>query len=397
MIDLTEKRPLLVTCPKGLASILRKEIEELGHAVRAELVFGVELDGTLTDAMRLNLHLRTAHRVHLLLARFHAAAPDDLYKKAVAMGWEHVLFADGYVAVHAHLQTTAVNDARFASLRLKDAIVDHMRQKTGRRPDSGPDKSKAVVFLHWTGDACQIWLDTSGEPLSRRGYRKMPHKAPMQETLAAGVILAGRFAPGMHFVNPMCGSGTLGIEAALLALRRAPGLLRENFGFMHVKGYDAAEWRKMRTEAENAARSELGGRFILSDSDPAAIHAARQNARMAGLEELLEFERCDFSETTIPGATTERGGVVLLNPEYGKRLGEEKSLEAIYKGVGDFFKQCCQGYTGYIFTGNPALGRCVGLRTSRKIPFFNSKIECRLLEYELYAGSRKPEKKGDLE
>jgi len=282
-----------------------------------------------------------------------------------------------------------VNDSRFACLRLKDALADRMRQKTGRRPDSGPDKSRAVVFLHWSGEACQVWLDTSGEPLIRRGYRAMPHRAPMQETLAAGVVLASRFRPGMHFVNPMCGSGTLATEAALIALNRAPGLTRGNFAFMHVLGYDAAAWRALRDEALAAALPRLAGRFVLTDIDPAAVQAARTNARAAELEDMLEFGVCDFQETPLPEVDDEQGGVVALNPEYGLRLGDEQQLEAVYKAIGDFFKQRCQGYTGYIFTGNMGLAKVVGLRAKRRIPFFNSKIECRLLEYELYGGTRK--------
>ena len=382
------RRPILVTCPKELSAVLSQEINALGYTVKAVYPAAVELEGTLTDAMRLNIHLRTAHRVQFLLDTFRAQSPDELYKHVSDIAWEEYLFPDGYVSVRSFVDTDAVNDSRFANQRLKDGIVDRMRQKTGQRPDSGPDTSKAVVFLHWSGENCQVWLDTSGEPLNRRSYRKIPHGAPMQETLAAGVILSSRFEPGQHFVNPMCGSGTLGTEAALIAMNLAPGLLRENFGFMHIKGFDEKAYQDLRDAARDDAYDTPGARFILTDRDPAAIKAARANARAAGLEEFLEFAVCDFRSTEIP----KEGGVVMLNPEYGKRLGDEASLEQVYKDIGDFFKQSCGGYMGYVFTGNLKLAKCVGLRTKRKIPFFNARIECRLLEYELYSGTRKSKK-----
>lgn len=381
----TLRRPILVTCPKELSQILSQEIEALGYTVRAVYPAAVEVEGSLTDAMRLNIYLRTAHRVQFLLDSFQAESPDTLYRKVLDIAWEEYLFSDGYVSVRSFVETEAVNDSRFANQRLKDGIVDRMRQKTGQRPNSGPDTSRSVVFLHWRQEQCQVWLDTSGEPLNRRNYRKQPHGAPMQETLAAGVILSSRFEPGQHFINPMCGSGTLATEAALIAMNLAPGLLRENFGFMHVRGFDRSAYQKLRDEAKEAAYDTPGARCILTDRDPAAIKAARSNAQAAGLEEFLEFAVCDFRRTEIP----KEGGVVMLNPEYGKRQGDESALEQVYKDIGDFFKQKCGGYFGYVFTGNLNLAKCVGLRTKRRIPFYNARIECRLLEYELYSGTRK--------
>lgn len=395
MIDLNTKRTIMATCPRGLAPYLTQEIQALGYNKTRELPLGVELEGTLTDCIRLNLHLRTAHRVHLLIERFPAHKADHLYKNASNIPWEKLIKPEGYVSIHSWSNNETVKDSRFPSLRLKDALVDRMRQKTGKRPNSGPEKNRTVIYLHWYKNTCQVWLDTSGEPLNRRGYRKAPHRAPMQETLAAAAILASRYTPGGHFINPMCGSGTLALEAALIASNRAPGLTRSNFGFMHVLGFDRAAYTSQRTRAKAVIINDLQGEFILSDRDPNAIKAARINAEHAELDQYLRFETCDFSETTLPSLDTapEKNGVVMLNPEYGVRLGDESELETVYQDIGNYFKQTCKGYTGYIFTGNPALGKRVGLRTSRKIPFFNSKIECRLLEYELYSGTKKA--KGD--
>jgi putative N6-adenine-specific DNA methylase len=242
-----------------------------------------------------------------------------------------------------------------------------------------------VVHLHWEQDRCEVWLDTSGEPLSRRGYRKIPLEAPMQETLAAAVILATGWDGKAPLVSPMCGSGTLAIEGALIASRQAPGILRQNFGFMHLLGFDPSAFEKQREEFKKAARQEAAGRIVATDIRPEAVEAARQNARTAGVEHLIEFQTCDFRESTVP----EGEGIVILNPEYGERMGDAGKLGDIYKGIGDFFKNRCLGYRGYIFTGNLDLAKQVGLRTKRRIPFYNGPIECRLLEYELYRGSRK--------
>ena len=189
-------------------------------------------------------------------------------------------------------------------------------------------------------------------------------------------------------ICPMCGSGTLAIEAALIASRRAPGLLRSNYGFMHLKYFDEPKWRQMRSEALKKSKARGGkagfkpARIIATDIDAEAVEAARKNAMTAGVSHLIDFNVCDFAETVMPPGP----GIIVMNPEYGLRMGEIQKLNDTYKRIGDFFKQKCAGYTGYIFTGNPALSKKVGLRTSRRVEFYNANIECRLLKYELYSG-----------
>jgi 23S rRNA G2445 N2-methylase RlmL len=183
----------------------------------------------------------------------------------------------------------------------------------------------------------------------------------------------------------MCGSGTLAIEAALIGLNRAAGLLRNNYAFMHLNGFDGSRWDRMKEAAKGQSRNKISGRIVATDADAHAVEAAKRNAENAGVADLIEFKVCDFADTGIPAG----GGVVVLNPEYGERMGAGKDLPAIYRRIGDFLKQRCRGYRGYVFTGNPALAKMVGLRTRRRVQFFNGKIECRLLEYELYEGSRK--------
>ncbi|OGW27403.1 MAG: RNA methyltransferase [Nitrospirae bacterium GWC2_57_13] len=381
----TQKHQILITCPKGVPPFLKKELENLGFPVLSELVAGVGTEGSFEDTFRLNLFIRTGHRVLLLLKEFTASDADGLYRAINSIPWEDHVPADGYLCVTSSVETPSIRDSRFASLKCKDAIVDRIKEKQGSRPDSGPERDRSVVHLYWKDDRGSVYLDTSGEPLSRRGYRKIPLAAPMQETLAAAVVLATGWKGSGNFINPMCGSGTLAIEAALIGLGRAPGLLRSNFGFMHVPGYDESRWQVLREEARRRARKDLPTKIFATDMDPRAIDAAKKNAATAGVEHLFDFSVCDYTETVIP----EGGGVIVMNPEYGERMGEVQKLEAVYKGIGDFLKQKCRGYRGYVFTGNAGLGKKVSLKPSRTIPFFNSGIECRLLEYELYEGSRK--------
>jgi len=380
---------IVLTCPKGIAPYLKDEVAALGFPVIGTAEATVDTHGTFDDTMKLNLHLRTAHRVLFLLHEFDTNHPDTLYREIVDVPWENYLKADGYFSVHSAVSTDALRDPRFGTLRCKDAIVDRIRNKCGRRPDSGSEPLGAAVFLHWQDNHASVYLDTSGEPLSRRGYRKNPFKAPMQETLAAAAILATTWNKKEIFINPMCGSGTLAIEAALMALRRAPGLSRDNFGFMHLKIFNKARWNTLTKEAWRDTGSTLDTKIVATDIDPEAIVAAKKNARDAGVENSIVFEVCDFRQTPVPHGGP---GVVFFNPEYGERLGLEAELEPIYTAIGDFLKKTCIGYRGYVFTGNLALAKKIGLKSSRRIQFFNSNLECRLLEFELYEGTQQQQR-----
>lgn len=382
---------ILITCSRQINDILAEEVEALGMKVLSKGFMDVALEGTMEDCMKLNLHLRTGHRVLWHVKSFTAGHPDLLYKEVKKISWEDYIDPDGYISIGSYVQNEHINHSGFANLRTKDAIVDHMQDKFGRRPQSGADNNRTVLFLHWKGKDCSIYLDTSGDTIAKHGYRKLPFKAPMQESLAAATILASRWDQKSHFINPMCGSGTLAIEAAMIATNKAPGLLRDNFGFMHILGYDPGAWRKLKSEAKKKITQNINFQIIASDINPMAIDAAKKNAVYAEVDHLIKFETGDFQETTVP----EGGGVVMFNPEYGERLGEEEALLEIYQKIGDFFKKKCSGYFGYIFTGNFRLAKNVGLKTKRKIEFYNSKIECRLLEYELYEGTRKQERPQD--
>jgi len=385
-----EKSRILITCAKGIAPFLKEEVLQMGFPVLSETIAGVGTEGTLDDTLRLNLLLRTGHRVLFLLREFAARDADALYQAVLEIAWEEYIAEDGYVCVTSSVDNPSIRDSRYANVKCKDGIVDRIKEKCGRRPDSGPDQDKVVVNLYWKNDGCSVYLDTSGEPLSRRGYRKIPLTAPMQETLAAAVVRATGWNGSSHFINPMCGSGTLAIEAALAGLNRPSGLLRDNYGFMHFRGFKQSLWNDLRAQTKKEAKKSLGCRIIATDIRTEAVEAAKKNAATAGVEHLIEFAVCDYSGTPIPDVEgPDRGGIVILNPEYGERMGKIKELEGVYKGVGDYLKQKCKGYRGYIFTGNPDLAKKVGLKARRRVQFFSGAIECRLLEYELYEGSRK--------
>ena len=379
------KTRIVITCAKGVPPFLKEELSSLGLPALSESVAGVETEGILEDAMRLNLFLRTGQRVLFLLRELKAQNADELYAGISRIEWEDHISPEEYLCVTSAVDNPTIRDSRFANLKCKDAIVDRIKKKVGRRPDSGFERTGAVVDLYWKGNLCLVYLDTSGEPLHRRGYRKIPLHAPMQETLAAAVIQATGWRGRGNFINPMCGSGTLAIEAALGALDMAPGLLRKNFGFMHMKGFRRAPWNRMLQEARARVKRSFPGRLVATDVDPQAIRASRQNAAAAGVDHMIEFSAGDYAGTPVP----EGEGVVILNPEYGERMGKIEQLKGVYRGIGDFFKRKCQGYTGYIFTGNLDLAKNVGLKVKRRVPFFSSNIECRLLEYDLYEGSRR--------
>lgn len=375
---------IFITCPKFISPYLADEVGALGLIVWEQSPTGVLTKGTLTDCMRLSMNLRTANQVLYLIGSFEAKNIEDLYKHLVGISWEKYIAADGYLSVTNHVNNPAIDNTMFANMRVKDAIVDRIKEKKGIRPDSGPDKRRTVIHLHWRESEVKVYIDSSGETLSRHGYRKHPGLAPMQENLAAAVVLATQWEQGKAFVNPMCGSGTLAIEAALIMQNRVPGLFRTGYGFMHILGYDENVYQAERAKLKASITKGVAP-IIASDISERAIDQARNNAQTAGVDHLIDFQVCDFRETRVP----EGGGVVVFNPEYGERLGDLTELEGTYKAIGDFMKQSCKGYSGYIFTASPDLAKKIGLKAAQKIPFFNSKLECRLLEYELYDGSKR--------
>lgn len=380
----TTPSKIIITCNKRLVPWLKLEVEELGFTIVDEFTTGVELKGTVNDCIKLNLNLRCASQVLYSLYEFRCNGPDELYKKLMTYPWEKIISNDEYFSVTSHVDHPSVNNTMFTNVKVKDAIADKIRRETARRPDSGSAMDGAVINLYWWELDAEVFLDTSGETLSKHGYRKVPGKAPMLEALASATIIASKWDRKSPFVNPMCGSGTVAIEAALMATNRRPGLLRKNYSFMHVIGYDVEEYNAQMELLERKVKDVPGLEIIATDISDDAINISKINAGIAGVESMIKFEVCDFEQTEVPAGA----GIVYFNPEYGERLGELSELEVTYKRIGDFMKKKCQGYTGYIFTGNLDLAKKIGLRASRRYEFYTAKIDCRLLEYELYAGKK---------
>lgn len=381
----TTKGTVTITCNKRLTPFLEQEVKDLGFTVEETFVTGVRLNASLNECIRLNLNLRCGSQVLYSLKQFEALDGDEIYSQLHTFPWETILPEDGYFSITSNVQNESINNSMFANLRVKDAVVDRMRAKTGKRPSTGAELTGAVIHLFWKNENAEIFIDTSGDSLARHGYRKIPGRAPMLEALAASTILATKWDRKSPFINPMCGSGTVAIEAALIATNSRPGLFRDNYAFMHLQGFKEDVYLKERGLLEKQITEVPDLRIIATDLSDMAIVNARKNAKAAGVEDMIEFRVCDFASTEVPEGVA---GVVYMNPEYGLRLGEIEALEETYGRIGDFMKQKCGGYHGYVFTGNLELAKKIGLKAKRRIEFYNSTIDCRLLEYELYAGTR---------
>ena len=377
---------IIITCNKRLSVYLEKEVIELGFKISQTFSTGVELTGTLKDCINLNLNLRCASQVLYSLKSFSCNNPVQLYDSTIKIEWENIFVKDGYFSVTSTVDHPTINNSLFANVKVKDAIVDRFREKMQVRPNSGPDLKNTVIHLFWKNDVAEIFIDTSGETLAKHGYRKIPGKAPMLEALVAATLLATKWNRRSAFINPMCGSSTVAIEAALFATNRRPGLFRNNYGFKHILGFDENFYEREKGKLIDQIIDLPELKIIASDISPDAINISKINAGAAGVENLIEFEVCDFKETKIP---ENEPGIIYFNPEYGERLGDETELKETYAEIGDFMKKKCKGYTGYVFTGNLELAKKIGLKAKRRIEFYTSKIDCRLLEYDLYSGTKR--------
>jgi len=384
---------IIISFLKRLAPYVEAEVKDLGFPIKDVFSSGIETEGSLNDCIKLNLNLRCASQVRYSLKWFEANHPDDVYQNLMTIDWENIIAPDGYFSVTNSVDHPSVTNTMFINVRVKDAVVDRIRERTQSRPNSGPEMTGAVIHLHWRGDEAEVFIDTSGETLAKHNYRKIPGKAPMLEALASATIMASKWNAQSPFVNPMCGSGTLAIEAALMATDQRPGLLRENYAFMHFTGYNENIYKEELKTLRMRVKEIPNLKIIASDNRQDAIDISKVNAELAGVDHLIEFTLCDFADTTIP----ETPGVLFINPEYGERMGELTELETTYARLGDFMKKKCQGWMGYIFTGNMDLAKKIGLKANRRIEFYSAQLDCRLLEYELYGGSRRttePKKKG---
>ncbi len=374
------------TAALGLEPLLAEELEQLGADEVKQERAGVRFSGSLETAYRACLWSRLASRILLPLAHFEARDPEQLYQESSRIDWaEHFSVADSF-AVDCTLTASRINHSRFAALKLKDAVVDQFRTQSGERPDIDTDKPAVRINLHIHKDLATVSIDLSGDSLHKRSYRVDGVHAPLKENLAAAILIRSRWpeicARGGAFIDPMCGSGTLPLEAALMATDCAPGLNRSYYGFFGWKQHDPALWQTQVDAARKrhqAAMAENLPVILGYDSDSRAIKAAWQHARNAGLDKLVHFERRTLRELVAPAGATD--GLLVANPPYGERLGEESKLPALYNLLGEKLARHCRGWKAAVITSNPQLGRSIGLRADKINVLYNGALKCQLLQF----------------
>ena len=368
-------------CPRGLEALLATELSKLGARNAAAVPGGVSFSGDWRACYRANLWSRLASRVLWRVAEFSYEREDDVYAAARAVDWPVLFAVERTLRVNVTAQKSPLKSLEFITLRIKDAICDRFRDALGRRPSIERARPEVRVHAFLEQRRGALYLDTSGEPLFKRGWRGETVEAPLRENLAAGLVMLSGWTPGEPLLDPMCGGGTLLIEAAAMARGRAPGAKRD-FGFEKLLSFDPALWDGVRAEPAQAARDlALYG----SDTDPAAIAATRRNLAAAGVERWVTLEQCDVLERSAPAPS----GVMIANPPYGERIGESEQLAAFYPRLGDALKQRYAGWRCYFFTADRRLEKLIRLTPSRRTPLYNGPIECRLYEFEIVAGARR--------
>lgn len=368
------------TTAKGVEEVLAAELVRLGATEVAADSGGVRFGGGMEAAYLANLWLRTASRVLMPLGEFPCEGPDELYRGVHALEWQRYLTPAMTLAVDCNLRDSALTHSGFVALKTKDAIVDRLRDHYGSRPSVDTKDPDLRVNVRLFRNRCTVSLDSSGVPLDRRGYRLDRHEAPLKENLAAALVELSGWDGTIPLIDPMCGTGTIVVEAAMKALRIPPGLSRRQFGFQRWHGFDGGLWERIVARARQGVLAELPAPVQGSDISHSAVNMAAQNASRAGVLDRILLSRGALAELEPPPGP----GVIVINPPYGKRLGEEEALRPLYKEIGDVLKKRCKGYTAYLFTGNLELAKSVGLKATRRMVLYNGPIECRLLKYEMY-------------
>jgi putative N6-adenine-specific DNA methylase len=368
------------TCGRGIEPVLAEELHALGATQVEQGRGGVHFSGDLALLYQANLWLRTAIRVLRPILDVKVISPDELYEAVRSLDWTRYLTPEHTLAVDCNVRDSHITHSKYAALRVKDAICDQFLERCGRRPSVDVDEPMVGLNLHVYRDQAVLSLDSSGESLHKRGYRPILTRAPLNEALAAALVLLTGWRGERSFADPLCGSGTLPIEAAWIALRRPPGLTRKRFGFQGWMDFDIQLWTSLRDEARSGVGRALPAPIVASDVRGDAVSFGINNARAAGIGHLLRFHKLDVRDFQPPPGPP---GVILCNPPYGERIGEEKNLYGLYRLLGEVFTQRCANWTAFVFTGNPRLAQAIGLPPTAEIPLYNGKIPCRLLKFEL--------------
>ena len=380
--------PLSATTTFGLEKILAQELRSIGaQNVSAKRRF-VEFTGSKYILYKANLWCRTAIRILKPIARFTINKEKDLYTEIQKICWEQYITPKSSITIDSFVRNSIFTHSLYVSQLAKDAIVDQMRTETGIRPSVDQVSPDLRLNLHIQNNQAVLSLDSSGASLHKRGYRVRTNTVPLNEVLAAGILYLTKWDCNSSFIDPMCGSGTFLIEAAMMALKRVPGYYRSEFGFMRWLDYDSDLYHSIQDEAKKNETGTISFPIVGSDVNKTTYRIACENVINANMEEFIQVQHMAFEEQTPPTPP----GVMVMNPPYGERQ-DVSQLQEKYKMIGDVMKNKYQGYSAYIFTGNMQEAKRIGLRPSRRIELFNGPIDCRLYKYDIYAGSRRTDEK----
>lgn len=382
---------LLAKTLHGLEGLLAQELEALGASNIEPGIRAVSFEGDKEVLYKANYHSRTAIRILVPIFHFEARHEEMLYRKVLKFDWQQYLSLEQTFAIDAVVKSDYFTHSKFLALKTKDAIADHFRKKTGERPNVDVELPDLRLNLHVSGSNCTISLDSSGESLHKRGYREMGHLAPINEVLAAGMLLLTKWEPGTPLYDPMCGSGTIALEAAMMASNMAAGHYRTSYGFTGWKDFDFRLWQRIKNEAREQVKELTEPCVFASDVSSKHLNLARKSAMAIGLSGAINFEQCDFLKlepSTDPG-------IIVMNPPYGERLDDD-NVEELYAEIGTHLKHNWSDFDAWIISSNkPALKR-IGLRTSERHVLFNAALECKYHKYELYRGSKKASKNPEM-
>ncbi|MEH2115449.1 THUMP domain-containing class I SAM-dependent RNA methyltransferase [Nostoc sp.] len=368
------------TVARGLETLAAQELEQLGaHSVEPGFC-GVAFEGDRTLLYRVNLWARLPFRILVHIHEFPCLDAKDLYRGIQSIDWVNYLTPDMTVAVNVTGKNDRLNHSHFTSLQVKNAIVDQQKENLGERSNVELHDPDVRVNVHIERDFCTVKLDSSGNSLHRRGYRPAVGVAPLKESLAAALIQLSGWQPNQMFYDPLCGSGTLPLEASLKALNIAPGLFRESFGFENWLDFDLSLLEKLLQEAKDSQIDTLPAPIWGSDRDENIIEQAINNAENCGVDNHVWFSQMELADVVAPADS----GILFCNPPYGERLGRDSDLGAFYKLLGDVLKQRFKGWTAFVLSGNKELSQSIGLKSSQRIAVYNGTLPCQLMKYELY-------------
>lgn len=387
---MTEKsmQRFFAPCPRGLEAVLAGELAELGAADIVAAEGGVGFSSAMSVAYAANLHSRIASRVLWQVGSGRYRSEEDVYRRVNALDWPQLFDGTLTIRVNVAAVRSPLNSLDFITLRIKDAVCDKFRTQTGVRPSVDTAQPEVRIHAFLETERFTLYLDTSGEPLFKRGARQMTGEAPLRENLAAGILKLSGWTPDLPLLDPMCGSGTFLIEALQIAHGIAPGAKRD-FAFEKLRGFDATGWDRIKAQAEAQPAPNPSPAIFGSDLYGESLKLARVNLAAAGFADAATLKQANILEISAPGAQ----GVLVANPPYGVRLGEQDELAAFYPQVGDVLKKKFAGWRAYVFTADMRLPKLIGLSPSKRTPLYNGALECRLYEFKMVSGAMRREKR----